>query len=123
MGRPQVDLLLRLYQNTQGCRLSTIIEHALDMLGEVFGLKSESRYLPYKHFMNPFVYYARSSTVSRAQSIISTPCDLTHRSAFNVVYKIPYRRVRAWPSARASKGILHTTFNDGTHGRSTRVRA
>ena len=27
-----------------------------------------------------------------------------------VVYKIPYRRARAWPrpSARASKGILHT---------------
>ena len=25
-----------------------------------------------------------------------------------LVYKIPYRRVRAWPSARASKGILHT---------------
>ena len=24
------------------------------------------------------------------------------------VYKIPYRRARAWPSARASKGILHT---------------
>ena len=22
------------------------------------------------------------------------------------VYKIPYRRARAWPSARASKGIL-----------------
>ena len=22
--------------------------------------------------------------------------------------KIPYRRVRAWPNARASKGILHT---------------
>ena len=29
-----------------------------------------------------------------------------------VVYKIPYRRARAWPSGRvrrASKGILHTT--------------
>ena len=26
-----------------------------------------------------------------------------------LVYKIPYRRARAWPSARASKGILHTT--------------
>ena len=25
-----------------------------------------------------------------------------------LVYKIPYRRARAWPSARASKGILHT---------------
>ena len=25
-----------------------------------------------------------------------------------VVYKIPYRRARAWPSARASKGIVHT---------------
>ena len=24
------------------------------------------------------------------------------------VYNIPYRRARAWPSARASKGILHT---------------
>ena len=26
----------------------------------------------------------------------------------SLVYKIPYRRARAWPSARASKGILHT---------------
>ena len=26
-----------------------------------------------------------------------------------IVYKIPYRRPRAWPSARASKGILHTS--------------
>ena len=26
-----------------------------------------------------------------------------------LVYKIPYRRARAWPSARASKGILHTS--------------
>ena len=26
------------------------------------------------------------------------------------VYKIPYRRARAWPSARASKGILHTSI-------------
>ena len=25
-----------------------------------------------------------------------------------LVYKIPYRSARAWPSARASKGILHT---------------
>ena len=25
-----------------------------------------------------------------------------------IVYNIPYRRARAWPSARASKGILHT---------------
>ena len=25
------------------------------------------------------------------------------------VYKIPFRRARAWPSARASKGILHTS--------------
>ena len=25
-----------------------------------------------------------------------------------VVYKIPSRRARAWPSASASKGILHT---------------
>ena len=31
-------------------------------------------------------------------------------NAFTLVYKIPYRRARAWPSARASKGILHTTF-------------
>ena len=29
---------------------------------------------------------------------------------FPLVYKIPYRRARAWPSARASKGILHTSF-------------
>ena len=30
-----------------------------------------------------------------------------------IVYKIPYRRARAWPSGRvrrASKGILHTTM-------------
>ena len=25
--------------------------------------------------------------------------------------KIPYRRARAWPSVRASKGILHTNFH------------
>ena len=29
-----------------------------------------------------------------------------------VVYKIPYRRARAWPSARVSKGILHATECD-----------
>ena len=35
----------------------------------------------------------------------------------NLVYKIPYRRARAWPSGcigrvrRASKGILHTILN------------
>ena len=32
---------------------------------------------------------------------------------FELVYKIPYRRERAWPSGRvrrASKGILHTIF-------------
>ena len=32
-----------------------------------------------------------------------------HCTTNYVVYKIPYRRARAWPSARASKGILHTT--------------
>ena len=35
----------------------------------------------------------------------------------NVVYKIPYRRARAWPSGRvrrASKGILHTILNAGS---------
>ena len=29
---------------------------------------------------------------------------------FMVLYKILYRRARAWPSARASKGILHTRY-------------
>ena len=42
---------------------------------------------------------------------ISTDCVL-HVVGLGVVYKIPYRRVRAWPclvpSARVSKGILHT---------------
>ena len=42
-----------------------------------------------------------------------------HDVRFQVVYKIPYRRARAWPSGcaqplgrvrRASKGILHTSF-------------
>ena len=27
-----------------------------------------------------------------------------------IVYKIPYRRARAWSSVRASKGILHTSL-------------
>ena len=31
-----------------------------------------------------------------------------------IVYKIPYRRARAWPSARASKGIMHTIYVNAT---------
>ena len=29
----------------------------------------------------------------------------------NIVYKIPYRRARTWPIARASKGILQSSMN------------
>ena len=42
---------------------------------------------------------------------------LALKGILNVVYKIPYRRARAWPSGcigrvrRASKGILHTILN------------
>ena len=32
------------------------------------------------------------------------------RATIGFVYKIPYRRARAWPSGCASKGILHTTI-------------
>ena len=45
--------------------------------------------------------------------LIRQPCM---QDTFALVYKIPYRRARAWPSGcigrvrRASKGILHTTF-------------
>ena len=40
--------------------------------------------------------------------------DVSERAHGSFVYKIPYRRARAWPSGcigrvrRASKGILHT---------------
>ena len=39
--------------------------------------------------------------------IISHGSNLTLRYV-GVVYKISYRRARAWPSARESKGISHT---------------
>ena len=39
--------------------------------------------------------------------------DIRIKIIKNLVYKIPYRHVRAWPrlSARASKGILHANKN------------
>ena len=42
--------------------------------------------------------------------IVFLMIDLILTAQLIVVYKIPYRRARAWPrpSARASKGILHT---------------
>ena len=58
------------------------------------------------------------------------------QDSFALVYKIPYRRARAWPSGcigrvrRASKGILHTSFahartrpkgRTGSHLASTRA--
>ena len=39
-----------------------------------------------------------------------TQVTLVYKIPYRLVYNIPYRCARAWLSARASKGILHTTY-------------
>ena len=58
----------------------------------------------YFHFhFYPLYLYPQN----RAKLFELSPCDT---SSLLLVYKIPYRRPRAWPSARASKNILHTSL-------------
>ena len=73
---------------------------------KIIFIKNESH-----HVKEGNVLFKMNLSSTKSEIFTQTWSDLPHDVGSNVVYKIPYRRARAWPSACASKGILHTRLN------------